>query len=119
MPVVFDNSTLKYSEVTLTLDGIDLTENGGATLRIHFRGIAENAADPLYVALNGGIPVLHEDPAAAQIGAWMPWDIALQKFIDNGVDVTNVTSITLGIGSKTSPQAGGTGTIYYDDIGVH
>jgi hypothetical protein len=119
MPVVFNNSVLMYSEVELTLDGIDLTENGGTTLRIYFRGIAENAADPLYVALNGGIPVVHEDPAAAQIGAWVSWDIPLQKFIDNGVDVTNATSIALGIGNKTNPQAGGTGTMYYDDIGVH
>jgi hypothetical protein len=119
MPVFFDNSVLMYSEVELTLDGIDLTENGGTTLRIYFRGIAENAADPLYVALNGGIPVVHEDSAAAQIGAWVSWDIPLQKFVDNGADVTNVTSIALGIGSKTNPQAGGTGTMYYDDIGVH
>ena len=119
MPVVYDNSVLMYSEVELTLGGIDFTENGGTTLRIYFRGIDTNAADPLYVALNGGIPVLHEDPAAAQIGAWVSWDIPLQKFVDNGVDVTNVTSIALGIGSKTSPQAGGTGTMYYDDIGVH
>jgi hypothetical protein len=119
MPVVFDNSVLMYSEVELTLDGIDLTENGGTTLRIYFRGIAENAADPLYVALNGGIPVVHEDSAAAQVGAWVSWDIPLQKFVDNGADVTNATSIALGIGNKTSPQAGGSGTMYYDDIGVH
>jgi len=119
MPVFYDNSVLMYSEVELALDGIDLTQNGGTTLRIYFRGIAENAADPLYVALNGGIPVVHEDPAAAQIGAWQPWDIPLQKFIDNGADVTNATSIALGIGSKTSQQPGGTGTMYFDDIGVH
>jgi len=119
LPVYFDNSVALYSEVELTLDGIDLTENGGVTLRIYFRGIAENAADPLYVALNGGIPVVHEDPAAAQIGAWMPWDIPLQSFVDKGADVTNVTSIALGVGSKTGQQAGGAGTMYYDDIGVH
>lgn len=120
LPVVYDNNSVSmYSEVDLTLGGLDLTENGGATLRIYFRGIAENAADPLYVALNGGLPVIHEDPAAAQIGAWMPWDIPLQSFVDKGADVTNVTLITLGIGNKTSPQPGGTGTMYFDDIGVH
>ena len=119
MPVVYDNSVLMYSEVELTLDGIDLTENGGTTLRIYFRGIPENAADPVYVALNGGIPIVHEDPAAAQIGAWVAWDIPLQTFVDNGADVTNATSVALGTGSKTSQQAGGTGTMYYDDIGVN
>jgi len=119
MPVVYDNSTLMFSEVELTLDGIDLTENGGTTLRIYFRGVAENTADPLYVALNGSIPVVHDDPAAAQIGAWQPWDIPLQSFVDKGADVTNVTSIAIGTGNKTSPQAGGSGTMYFDDIGVH
>jgi len=119
MPVVFDNATVaSHSEVELTLNGIDLTQNGGTTLRIYFRGIPNNAADPLYVALNGGLPVIHEDPAAAQIGAWMPWDIPLQTFVDMGADVTNATSIALGIGNKTSLQPGGTGTMYYDDIGV-
>jgi hypothetical protein len=119
MPVVYDNSTLMFSEVELTLGGIDLTENGGTALRIYFRGIAENTADPLYVVVNGGIPVVHQDPAAAQIGAWQPWDIPLQSFVDKGADVTNVTSIAVGTGSKTSQQAGGAGTMYFDDIGVH
>ena len=119
MPVYCDNSVTAISEVTLTLDGIDLTQNGGATLRIYFRGIADNTADPLYVTLNGGLPVIHEDPAAAQIGAWIPWDIPLQSFVDKGADVTNATSITLGIGDKIGLQPGGTGTMYFDDIGVH
>jgi len=119
MPVFYDNSVAMHSEVELTLGGMDLTEYGGTTLRIYFRGIAENAADPLYVVLNGGIPVLHEDPAAAQTGAWQPWDIPLQSFVDKGADVTNVTSIAVGTGNKTNPQAGGSGTMYFDDIGVH
>jgi len=119
MPVVFDNSVLAISEVELALDGIDLTQNGGTTLRIYFRGITDNAADPLYVVINGGLPVIHEDPTAAQVGAWLSWDIPLQAFVDKGADVTNVTSIALGIGDKTGMQPGGTGTMYYDDIGVH
>jgi len=43
----------------------------------------------------------------------------LQAFVDKGVNVTNVTSIAIGIGNKTSLQPGGTGTMYFDDIGVH
>ena len=118
MPVVFNNTVAAISEVDLTLGGMDLTQNGGATLRIYFQGIAENAADPLYVTLNG-IAVEHGDPAAAQIGDWTEWNIPLQAFVDKGVDVTNVNSIAVGIGNKTSLQPGGTGTMYYDDIGVH
>ena len=118
LPVVYDNSVAGISEVDLTLGGIDLTQNGGATLRIYFRGIPANAADPLYVTLNGSLPVIHEDPAAAQIGAWQSWDIPLQSFVDKGADVTNATSITFGVGDKIGMQAGGTGTMYYDDAVV-
>ncbi|MFC1794939.1 hypothetical protein ACFL3Q_15295, partial [Planctomycetota bacterium] len=118
LPVFYDNSVAAISEVTLTLDGIDLTQNGGATLRIYFRGVPDNAADPLYVTLNGSLPVIHEDSAAAQISAWQPWDIPLQSFVDKGATVTNATSITLGVGDKIGMQAGGTGTMYYDDVVV-
>jgi len=118
MPVYFSNAVAAYSEVDLTLSGVDLTENGGTTLRIYFNGIADNAADPLYVAING-IAVVHEDPAAAQRIKWTEWNIPLQAFVDKGVDVTNATLITIGIGNKTSLQPGGAGTMYFDDIGVH
>jgi hypothetical protein len=116
MPVFYNNSILAISEVDLTLGGIDLTQNGGATLRIYFRGIVDNAADPLYAAING-IAVVQEDPAAAQIEEWTEWNIPLQSFVDKGADVTNATSITIGIGN--SLQAGSTGTMYFDDVGVH
>jgi hypothetical protein len=92
-----------------------LTKNGGATLRIYFRGIVDNAADPLYVAING-IAVVHEDPAAAQVVKWTEWNIPLQSFVDKGANVTNATSITIGIGN--SLQAGGMGTMYFDDVSV-
>ena len=116
MPVYYDNSILGISGVDLALGGIGLTQNGGTTLRIYFNGIVENAADPLYVAING-VAVENTDPAAAQVVKWTQWDIPLQSFVDKGADVTNATSITIGIGS--SQQAGGTGTMYFDDVGVH
>ncbi len=115
MPVYYDNSILGISEVELDLGGIDLTQNGGTTLRINFNGIAENAADPLYVKING-VAVENTDSAAAQVVKWTQWNIPLQSFVDGGADVTNATSIAIGIGS--SSQAGGTGTMYFDDVSV-
>ena len=118
MPVFYSNTVAAISEVELTLGSIDLTQNGGTTLKIYFQGIAENAADPLYVTING-VAVVNGDPAAAQVVKWTEWSIPLQAFIDKGVDVTNATSIAIGIGNKTSLQPGGAGTMYYDDVGVH
>jgi hypothetical protein len=119
MPVLYNNATAQYSEVSLALGSVDLTENGGKTLRIWFRGDAANAADPLYVALNDNAIVAHTDPAAAQTGVWVAWNIDLQAFATQGVDLTKVAKIAVGLGNKKAPKAGGTGTMYFDDIGVH
>jgi hypothetical protein len=118
MPVLYHNHNIPTSEVELTLGGIDLTQNGGTTLRIYFNGIDTNGADPLYVAING-VAVANPDAAAAQVVKWTEWDIPLQEFVDKGADVTNATSITIGIGSTATVQASGEGTMYFDDIGVH
>ena len=34
-----------------------------------------------------------------------------------GVNLTMVQKLTLGVGDKNSPKAGGTGILYIDDIG--
>ncbi len=120
MPVFYDNSVLKYSEVEKTLTyPRDWTENGVSTLTIWFRGISANAAETLYVALNGSAVVNHDNPDAAQITTWTEWNIDLQGFADQGVNLTNVNTIALGLGNKNNPQAGGSGTIYFDDIRLY
>ncbi len=123
MPVFYDNSVLKYSEVEKTLTyPRDWTENGVSTLTIWFRGISANAAETLYVALNGSVVVSHDNPDAAQIGTWTQWNIDLQTFADQGVNLANVNTIALGLGNRNpdvSGQAGGSGTMYFDDIRLY
>jgi hypothetical protein len=60
--------------------------------------------------------VYHDDPAATQLKGWNQWVIDLSSFVDQGVDLTNVSTITIGIGTKNTPAAGGAGTVYFDDI---
>ncbi len=119
MPLYYDNS-VGYSEATLTLTyPRDWTENGVSTLSIWFRGISDNAAETLYVALNGSAVVNHDNPNAAQTEEWTQWNIDLQAF---GVNLTNVNTIALGLGNKNpdvSGQAGGSGTMYFDDIRLY
>ncbi|HUU16080.1 MAG TPA: LamG domain-containing protein [Sedimentisphaerales bacterium] len=119
MPYFYDNSA-GNSEATHTLTyPRDWTENGVTTLTIWFRGISDNAAETLYVALNGNVIVTNDNPDAAQITTWTQWDIDLQAFADQGVDLTNVDTIALGLGNKNNPQAGGSGTMYFDDIRLY
>jgi len=116
IPLYYDNS-VGYSEATLTLTyPRDWTENGVSTLSIWFRGNSDNAAETLYVALNGSAVVSHDNPDAAQIANWTQWNIDLQAF---GVNLANVNSIALGLGNKNNPQAGGSGTMYFDDIRLY
>ncbi len=119
MPVFYDNS-VGYSEATLTLTTLrDWTENGMTTLVIWFRGSSTNVAETLYVALNGSAVVNHDNPNAAQTSSWTEWSIPLQAFADQGVNLANVNTIALGLGDKNNPAAGGSGTMYFDDIRLY
>ncbi|MCP4260905.1 MAG: LamG domain-containing protein [Planctomycetes bacterium] len=119
MPMAYDNASGK-SEATLTLtSNRDWTINGISTLTIWFRGSQSNAVENLYVALNGSAVVNHENPNAARAGTWTRWDIDLQAFADQGVNLTNVNSITLGLGNRANPTTGGSGIMYYDDIRLY
>jgi hypothetical protein len=120
MPVFYDNSILKYSEVEKTLTyPRDWTENGVSTLSIWFRGNSANAAETLYVALNGSAVVSHDNPNAVQITTWTQWTVDLQVFADQGVNLANVNTIALGLGNKKNPVAGASGTMYFDDIRLY
>ncbi len=82
-------------------------------------GITSNDAEPMYVVLNGSAVVTHDNPNAAQVDTWTEWNIDLQAFADQGVNLANVNTIALGLGDKTNPQAGGSGTMYFDDIRLY
>ena len=120
MPLSYDNN-LKFSEATLTLtSGNDWTRLGVAELSLWFRGGEANAAERMYVALNGSAIVYHDNPNAVQITGWTEWTIPLKQFADQGVNLTNVTSITIGFGTRgNTTTAGGTGQMYFDDIRLY
>jgi len=119
MPMSYDNGVGK-SEATLTLtSNRDWTVNGVNRLTIWFRGSSSNAAEQMYVALNDSAVVNHDNPNAAQTGFWTEWNIDLQAFADQGVNLANVNSITLGLGNRANPVAGGAGMMYFDDIRLY
>ena len=120
MPFEYDNSAAGKSEATLTLtDKRDWTVNGVNTLTIWFMGQTDNAAEQMYVALNNSAVVSNDNPNAAQTDQWTRWDIDLQAFTDQGVNLANVNTITLGLGNRNNPVAGGAGMMYFDDIRLY
>jgi hypothetical protein len=119
MPFTYDNAVGK-SEATLTLaSNRDWTVNGVNTLTIWYRGSSSNAAETMYVVLNGSAGVDNDNPEAAQKSSWTEWNIDLQAFSNQGINLTNVTSITIGLGNRANPVAGGSGMMYFDDIRLY
>ena len=87
-------------------------------------GITSNAAEPLYVALsnaNGALAIVaHDDPVASTIDIWTEWVIPLQAFADQNVNLSDVDSIAIGLGTKAGvATSGGSGTMYIDDIRLY
>ena len=118
MPLLYDNTQgVLNSEATLALGGLDLTQGGGTTLKVWYRGLAGNAPASVYAALDGA-RIYHSDPSATEIEQWTALEIDLQDFAQRGANPASVNQIALGVGDGTAASEG-TGTLYIDDIGVH
>ena len=115
-----DNSTIgeaKFSDVRITGTVGPLWANQDI-------GIASNAAEPLYVAVSNvaGTPavVVHENPAAATIDTWTEWVIPLQAFADQGIILTDVDKIAIGLGTQGNMTVpGGSGKMFIDDVRLY
>jgi hypothetical protein len=119
MPVYYENN-FKYSEITMTLVSVrDWTEEGVGVLSLWFYGDASNAAERMYVNLNGITTVYHDNSDAALIEEWTEWRIDLQEFTAQGVNLANVNTISIGFGDKNNLQAGGSGMVLFDDIRLY
>jgi len=119
MPLAYDNAVGKSEATSVLTTNLDWTVNGVNTLTIWFRGSAGNAAENMYVALNGNAVINNDNPDAAIRTSWTGWNIDLTRFADQGVNLANVTSITLGLGNRSNPVAGGSGMMYFDDIRLY
>jgi hypothetical protein len=125
MPFLYANEDgVTNSEASMTLIAPrDWTISGVTELSLWFGGHSTNASEPLYVAISNAAGaaaiVAYDDPAATARIWWTEWRIALQAFADQGIDLTNVDKVAIGLGSKGGAATGGTGTIYIDDIRLY
>jgi F5/8 type C domain-containing protein len=127
MPLAYDNSAAPfYSEAERDLGGANWTTSGADTLFVHFRGSAAaddvqagNDLAPLYVVVQdnaGNVAIVtHSDAGAVVLTEWQVWQIPFSDL--SGVSLNNVAMISIGVGDRNNPTAGGTGMIYIDDVG--
>ncbi|MHC4867531.1 MAG: LamG-like jellyroll fold domain-containing protein [Planctomycetota bacterium] len=91
-------------------------------------GIQSNDPERVYVAIsnsNGTTgTVYYEDndnivEDATQINTWTEFNIDLKDFQDQGVNLADVNSVAIGIGTRGSTTPGGEGKMYFDDIRLY
>jgi subtilisin family serine protease len=105
--------------------GSNWTAGGVKALVLWFYGYADNDAnEPMYVKLtDGGSPaktakVIYDgDMNDIKKEEWQEWNIALTEF--TGVNLANVSRITIGIGNGIAELVDDMGTVYFEDIRLY
>ncbi len=112
MPLAYDNNKApKYSETERTFQvPQDWTEYGITTLVIWFRGDPNNTAAPLYAKINGTKVLFNNGAPSTAFGLWKQWNIDL---VSLGISLKSIKTLTIGVDGAA---AGGTGTLFVDDI---
>jgi hypothetical protein len=79
-----------------------------------------NSMEPLYVRIEdntgAGATVMHPDEAITIRPGWQEWTIPYSALA--GVNLSRVKAMAIGVGNRQTPAAGGTGTVYIDDIAL-
>ena len=113
MPLYYDNvGGATTSEADRIFDiPRNWTTNGVQSLSLYFCGDTSNTGGQLYLKINDTKVVFDGDIADLSTSVWMAWNIDLSAV---GADLTNVTTLTIGI-----EGAGAQGILYVDDIRLY
>lgn len=110
MPLVYDNASATNSEATRMFAGPqDWTKHGIETLTVWFYGDPNNAAQQMYLKINGAKIPYDGEVANLTVAQWQTWQIDL-----TGLNVGSVR--TLSIGFDRVNGIGGAGQVLIDDI---
>ena len=115
-----------YAEVSVSLAslpiGANWTVQGDWNLILSFYGKTTNSTNsPLYLVLEDALghvstPVVYPTSSDIAVAEWHTWEICPGDLATNGVDLSNLSKLYIGFGNRVSPQVGGSGTVYFDDI---
>jgi hypothetical protein len=122
MPLDYNNvKSPYYSEADRTwTKAQDWTVGDGAVLVLNLRGQGTNGAGLVYVMLKDSTgktaTVTHPDAKLYKSATWQTWKIPLSSF--TGVKATAIKTMSIGVGNRAVPAAGGAGRLFIDDIRV-
>jgi len=116
LPLAYNNSVASISEVIVNTSdlpiGSDWTKGSPEQLTLWFYGDPANAAtDQMYVKVNSAKKIF--DGSLAQ-SSWQEFPIDLASL---GIDLSNVTTLTIGL--ERTGVTGGSGMIFIDDIRLY
>jgi len=87
--------------------------------QVAIRYIFEVAGDLPTILLEIGVVYYDGDMNDIKIKDWQEWNIDLQDFSVQGVNLADVNNIYIGFGDRDNPQEGGSGEVYFDDIRLY
>jgi len=103
---------------------VEITGTAGPQWASRDIGILSNDAEQIYAAVSNstGEPVVvtYDDPAATHIETWTEWVISLQNLEDQGLNLSDVDRIAIGVGARDNMTIpGGSGKMFFDDIRLY
>ncbi len=111
MPFAYNTGgAVNYAEATADTSklkvGQNWTSGGAAMLTLYFHGDRDNNdLQRMYVRLRDSFgtekTVANPHAHAPHASSWERWDILLSEFSDAGVDLSSVSSMTLGFGDRS------------------
>jgi len=122
MLMSYDNTTVFNSEVSREFDEVqNLTRYGCNQLQVRVKGNLENSPAPFYVVIEDstGQSATVTFPAEATVNSvandYQSIDLHGQ-IASEGVIITSMKKLTLGIGDRSTTEPGGTGSVEIDNI---
>jgi len=126
---IYLGSVVEADIVALDIDPDWTTGGVTKSLVLHFYGDPDNSItenDKMYVAVedrdsNVGIVLYDGDATDVNEQQWHEWNVDMQEFDDQGVDLTDVAKLYIGFGGPRTGQtaAGDRGTVYFNDISIY
>jgi hypothetical protein len=124
-PVLIGLAVCSHNSTVATYaDFSDVATTGNVTgnweiAEIGTAQVGGNSVERLYLTVKDSsktATLLCPDALATGRFDWQQWLVPLSDLTAAGVKVTAIRSIAVGVGNPTSPAAGGTGTMYFDDL---
>ena len=128
MPLYYDNTGgALFSETNRSFGTPqDWTSGNMKSLVLYYRGDPTNTLGPqdrLYLAVKDAqdheeVVVCSHRATLLQRARWHQWKIDLDQLSQLGINLRTVMRISIGVGNRAQPLAGGTGLIFIDDLGL-